>query len=56
MGNAGSVIISGPGEVKAELGRLLDEALTPRRSLVMVPISQSTERQMAARARDHLYF
>jgi stalled ribosome rescue protein Dom34 len=56
VGDAGSVMIAGPGEVKGELGRLVQEVLSSRRSLVMMPITSPTERQIAARARDHQFF
>ncbi|GLH73393.1 hypothetical protein GETHLI_18950 [Geothrix limicola] len=56
IGDAGSILISGPGDLKCELGRLIDAMGPDRRSLVMMPIEQATDRQIAARARDHLYF
>jgi hypothetical protein len=55
IGDAISVLIFGPGEAKMELGRRLGPALAVARIHVMETGGRMTDRQIADRARDHLY-
>lgn len=55
IGDAMTVLIFGPGEAKAELGRQLQLVPVEIRIHSMGQRGELTERQIADRARDHFY-
>ena len=55
IGDAISVLIIGPGEARMELGRRPGPALAVAPIQVTEPGGRTTDRQIADRARDHLY-
>ena len=55
IGDAISVLIIGPSEAKMERERQLGPALAVARIHAVEPSARLTDRQIADRARDHLY-
>jgi hypothetical protein len=55
IGDAISALIIGPDEAKMELGRRFGPALAVARIQPMESSARLTDRQIADRARDHLY-